>query len=236
MPKTIDFHSHILPGMDHGCSDLAQSLAQIEMIRRGGTDTVVATSHFYPGRMNLSGFVQRRENAVRALCGQLPENAPQIAVGAEVACYPGLENMKELEKLCIAGTRCLLLEMPLSRWTDAHFETVDAISSDGFTVVMAHIDRYPKEDVAQLMQLDVAAQVNASSVCSFLRRGKTKGWFAAGRVFAIGSDLHGSEKGGYDHFPRALAKLGTEKVQQVMTQSEALLRGAVYLNEMKIQN
>lgn len=229
MARIIDFHSHILPGMDHGCDGLAQSLSQLALIKSGGSDTVVATSHFYPGSISLADFVQKREAAAELLKAHLPENAPQIAIGAEVYCTPGLENLKGLEALCVAGTRCLLLEMPSEGWRDAHFETVDALSCDGFTVVMAHIDRYPKKDVETLLQLNVQTQINASALCSFLRRGALKKWFEADRVWALGSDLHGSEMGGYDHFPRALRAIGEERMRRVMAHSEALLADAVYL-------
>ena len=229
MAKIIDFHSHILPGLDHGCRDLSQSLSQLALMTAGGTDTVVATSHFYPHSISLSEFVRRRDAAAELLRAHLPENAPRIVTGAEVYCTPGLENQSGLEALCVAGTRCLLLEMPLDGWKDGHFETVDALSCDGFTVVMAHIDRYPSKDVESLMQLNVQAQVNASSLCSFLRRGKTKGWFEKDRVWAIGSDLHGSDAGGYDHFQKALRIIGEEKVRRVMAHSEGLLRDAAYL-------
>ena len=33
----IDFHAHILPGADHGSRHTVTSLAQLELIRQGGT-------------------------------------------------------------------------------------------------------------------------------------------------------------------------------------------------------
>ena len=230
MTKIVDFHSHILPSLDHGCEDIAQSLSQISLIQNAGTDMVVATSHFYPGRMSLSDFLDRRESAVSLLLQNLSEDMPQIAVGAEVHCYPGLENMVGIENLCIKGTRCMLLEMPLGDWTDAHFETVDALSNDGYTLLMAHIDRYSEYDVDRLMQLDVQAQVNAVSLCSFLKRRRVKKWFDQDRVFAIGSDLHGSEAKGYNHFPKGLSVLGEETLGCVMSHSADLLQDAIWLN------
>jgi protein-tyrosine phosphatase len=47
----IDFHAHILPGLDHGCKDLTTAVTQLKMAKKAGIDVVVATSHFYP-----SGF------------------------------------------------------------------------------------------------------------------------------------------------------------------------------------
>ena len=230
MALRIDFHSHVLPGLDHGSRDLETSLDQLAMVHENRTDILVASSHFYPHRMNLSGFLQRREAAVKELLDNLGEDCPRIVLGTETACYPGLEDMDGLEQLCIAGTNVLLLEMPMTTWKDAHLETVDAITARGIDVVLAHIDRFSESDVERVMQLDVKAQINASSLCSFFKRRKLKHWFHEGRVWALGSDLHGADRGGYDHFPKALSKLGVETVADVMARSASLLENAIYLN------
>lgn len=230
----IDFHSHILPGLDHGCHSVQTSLRQLSLIAGGGTDTVVASSHFYPDRTNMDDFRRRRASSVRALAEALPKQHPNIIVGAEVACYPGLQHMDSLEELCLAGTDCMLLEMPLARWNDALFETVDGILDRGIRVVLAHIDRYDPKDVEELMELDVMAQINASSLLPFFRRRKLLRFFEEDRVVALGSDLHGGEPGGYDHFVKALDKLGKNTVQRVMEHTEMLIQNAVFLTPAEI--
>ena len=131
MALQIDFHSHVLPGLDHGSRDLKTSLQQLLMVREGHTDVLVATPHFYPHRMNLARFLAQREESVKLLCDNMDcEDGLRVVVGTETACYPGLENMDGLETLCIAGTNCLLLEMPMTEWKEAHFETVDAIITE----------------------------------------------------------------------------------------------------------
>ena len=231
MALQSDFHSHVLPGLDHGSRDLKTSLQQLLMVREGHTDVLVATPHFYPHRMNLARFLAQREESVKLLCDNMDcEDGLRVVVGTETACYPGLENMDGLETLCIAGTNCLLLEMPMTEWKEAHFETVDAIIDRGIQVVLAHIDRCDQRDVERVMQLDVMAQINASALGSFFKRRKLKHWFAEDRVWALGSDLHGADKGGYDHFPKALAKLGKDTAARVMAHSEELLADAKFLN------
>ena len=227
----IDFHSHILPGLDHGSRKLETSLKQLDLIQKGGTEIVVATSHFYPARMNLDDFLARRRHSLAQFCPNLTENHPKIALGTEVACYPGLHHMDGLETLCIAGTDCMLLEMPLAKWSSELFETVDAITERGIQVILAHIDRYDQKDVEELMTLDVMAQINASSLCSFFRRRKLRHWFEEGRVWALGSDLHGAEEGGYDHFLKAIDKLGENTVNEVMENSRELLTNAKFLTQ-----
>ena len=41
----IDFHSHILPGIDDGSRNVKMSLAMIEELSRQGVYTICATSH-----------------------------------------------------------------------------------------------------------------------------------------------------------------------------------------------
>ena len=44
----IDFHTHILPGMDDGCKSVAESLWMLRQEQQQGVDTVVLTPHYYP--------------------------------------------------------------------------------------------------------------------------------------------------------------------------------------------
>ena len=42
----IDFHSHILPGIDDGARNLDTSMAMLEQIREQKVDYMVAAPHF----------------------------------------------------------------------------------------------------------------------------------------------------------------------------------------------
>lgn len=49
----IDWHSHILPGIDDGSGSIEESLALLKMQREQGADTVIATPHFSPTMKRL---------------------------------------------------------------------------------------------------------------------------------------------------------------------------------------
>ena len=106
----IDWHSHILPGMDDGSRDIAESLKLLAMLSQQNVDTVIATPHFSPDDESLTKFLERRQKSYEQLQLQLPKDAPKILLGAEIKYYPGLRKHPDLHQLCIAGTNILLLE------------------------------------------------------------------------------------------------------------------------------
>ena len=87
-------------------------MLQLSILKKYGVEAVVATPHFYPQIHSVEKFLLLREDGCRRL--RALENRTDVAVykGAEVLVCPGLDRMEGLEKLCIEGTRTILLEMP----------------------------------------------------------------------------------------------------------------------------
>ena len=139
----IDFHSHILPGADHGSSSVETSMAQLNMAKNAGVTRLIATPHFYPHRHTLEKFLTRREAAFKALSAQLSDGMPEVVLGAEVLVCPGFENFEGIEQLCISGTNFMLVELPFSNFNEEYAFTVKKIMKKGIEVVLAHVDRYP---------------------------------------------------------------------------------------------
>ena len=109
---TVDFHSHTLPAFDDGAKDVQESLELFRMLSEQGINTVCATPHFNANRMSIDDFLRSRSKAYINLADALPENAPTVRLGAEVAYYEGISRLDNLSSLCIEGTNLLLLEMP----------------------------------------------------------------------------------------------------------------------------
>ena len=200
------------------------------MMRDAGTDAVVATPHFYPNQTTLASFLARREDAAARLLAAGCTDIPKIFLGAEVLVCPGLQEMAELEKLAITGTRLILLEMPFRRWDNKIIETVTEIRERGLYPILAHIDRYKKEEVARLLRRGMVAQLNADGVAGLFAYLKNRRYLAGNTAVALGSDLHGAEQGGYKHFTRAVKRLGST-ADAIFARSEALLEGALPLEQ-----
>ena len=59
----IDFHSHILPGMDDGARNIDSALAMLEQIQTQQIDIMAATPHFYASKDRIDTFLKKRETA-----------------------------------------------------------------------------------------------------------------------------------------------------------------------------
>lgn len=229
----IDFHSHILPRVDHGSKNTDQSVSQIKMIG-GRTDRLVATSHFYPNAHNLDDFILRVDHAADKLREAISDlDAPEICIGAEVLLCESLDRLEGIERLCIRGTQCMLLEMPNTHaWSTRLIDTVEALMNNGIIVVLAHIDRYIRDyevDIDHLLDMGAKAQINASSFASFFSRRRMMPYLESGSVYALGSDLHCVDTHAYRDFVALESKIGRELYSDIMKKSESLLEGAELL-------
>ena len=133
--SVIDFHSHILPSVDHGCKDIKESTDQFSLIRENKTNIIVATPHFYPHVHIIDSFISKVDNAISALEDTSLDSTPLLHVGAEVLVCENLCDMDGLDRLCIRGTKTLLLELPLNMSIEKHYNTVEQLLSDDYTVV-----------------------------------------------------------------------------------------------------
>lgn len=193
---TFDFHSHILPGADHGASDRNEAMTILRAARAAGIETIAATPHFYPHRHRVEDFLKRREAAYHRIAELCGEDTPKVLLGVEVLACEGIDQMQGIEKLTLEGTNIILWEMPfdISAHTDELFETAERLIENGYTLFMAHPNRYPTESVERMVMLGAKLQLNMEDICSFRERSRAKRWVANGWVYAVGSDVHHDEK------------------------------------------
>lgn len=183
----IDFHTHILPGIDDGSRSPSMTEAMLREEASQGVSLVVATPHFYPDRMSVDGFLSRREKALaaaRLVCSQADVPLPELVCGAEVYYFRGAGRAEMIPRLCIGSTRTLLLEMPFEQWEASLLDDLRDLLSRGLRVVLAHVERYEafqrSRDVwDRVMALPVLKQINAGS---FLKAPGLSGLLAGGRV------------------------------------------------------
>lgn len=195
----IDFHSHILPGIDDGSRSVRESLELLSLLSKQGIDKVIATPHFYADNESVDEFLGRRKASFESLSAKLTDGMPEILLGAEVRYYQGISHLENLRDLRIDNSDLLLLEMPFCRWTEYTVKELSEINNLGsVTVVLAHIERYFEfrndKYLDELMHHGILMQVNASFFLEFLTRRKALKMLKNNTVQLIGSDCHGTDR------------------------------------------
>ena len=191
----IDFHTHILPGMDDGSRSIEESLAMLQAEADAGIERVVFTPHFYASQNSPQEFLRRRKESWSALLPRMYRGLPKVSFGAEVQYFEGICQAAEIAALRIAGTPYLLLEMPFRRWEDRMLDDILELSTHPDTiVVLAHIDRYlsnvSSRSLAYLRDNGVKIQMNVS-VFGERRQGHlAMSMPKAGEVHILGTDCH----------------------------------------------
>lgn len=193
-----DFHTHILPGVDDGSRNIEESMEMLRELKKQGIDMVVATPHFYCEQNTIETFLERR-NAAFALLQKAVQDEPdmpEVVCGAEVLFYPEIFALDNLEKLCIQGTRYIMIELPFQSWNGRVYDSIFRISTQiGLMPIIAHVDRYlklqkDKNCLEELLHAGAVLQVNAESFEGLLDRRKVLKLIKTGKVSLLGSDCH----------------------------------------------
>ena len=190
----VDFHSHILPRFDDGADSVQESVAILESLHCQGVGTVCATSHYLAINESVEEYVRRRERAYSHLCESAQErDLPRILLGAEIRVSYGISE-RDLAPLAFEETKALLFEMPFSELSHQPVNELRKISNRGYTVVIAHIDRYKwyrSDDIDLLCELpEVIFQINVSALRSVSARRLALKLIKRGCHVIFGSDTH----------------------------------------------
>lgn len=194
-----DFHTHILPEMDDGSPDVATSVEMIRRLREQGVERIVLTSHYYSENESVEEYLARRAAAYERLMAA-PEAVefPPLLLGAEVRLARGMADCAELKKLCVEGTRLLLLEFPYLKHADWMMQEVENMTYQLNVVPMlAHVDRFLAWGLVDKKQLeriigfeDAIIQINNEAVTDRLTKKFVKRLLKEDFLFVLGSDTH----------------------------------------------
>ena len=225
----IDFHTHILPGVDDGSKNLGESLQLLQMEQQQGIDIVVLTPHYYSSQNSPEVFFRRRYQSWRLLRGAWKPGMPRLLLGAEVEFFEGITALANLQDFCIQRTSLLLLEMPFCSWSERIIRIVEELNgTGGIQIVLAHVERYLSfqgnaQALKRLRQGGILMQVNASFFEGWLSRRKALSMLDKGMVQFLGSDCHNlsSRKPNWELVPKAV-------MQSMEASSKYLLRQYMY--------
>jgi len=169
----IDSHCHILPGIDDGSKDMAQSLEMARIAVSDGIKTIVATPHIHLGRFDND------LNSINAALSEFKEALKQndipleICLGAEVHIDP--EVMMLIANGLIPfvgeqdGLKVMLLEFPFTHIPAGSDKFVAWLKQKGIKAMIVHPERNReiRENINKLqpfIQQDCLIQVTSSSI------------------------------------------------------------------------
>lgn len=192
----IEHHCHILPQIDDGSSSVEMSIEMIKLMRSQGVEKIIATPHFYAHRENnnIKAYLEKRQNAYDRII-QADSSNSDIMLGAEVAIEYGISKLPDIDKLRLANTNYILLELPYAGFQHWYLEEITNISYEyGFTPIIAHIHRYldyySKAEYEEVLKLDAIFQINNEAFGNFKEKKFVKSLIKEGYPYLFGSDAH----------------------------------------------
>ena len=136
----IDWHCHILPGIDDGAADMEHSLAMATALAAAGFTDVYCTPHMIRGCYEAGNY------EVRQLVSKLQEHLD--AAGILLTLHPGREYYLDEylltyleEPLTLDTDRSILVEIPPRITADMVRQLLYAVVKSGFIPVIAHPER-----------------------------------------------------------------------------------------------
>lgn len=215
----IDFHTHILPGIDDGSTDSDMSVEMLKMLFVQGVDAIIATPHFYYDEISIDDFLEARRLSLDSLVDKLEKknikDRPKIIPGAEVKFFHGLDIIENAAKLCLGGTNYMLIEMPFRKWDIKDYAILARLNRNRDIIpVIAHIERYfvynsLKKMMTNLIQIGALVQVNTSFLISRRMRLRSKFMMKNGLIQFVGTDCHDMDKRKPDY------KMAVETVKKI---------------------
>ncbi|MBK5254204.1 MAG: hypothetical protein JJE03_07095 [Peptostreptococcaceae bacterium] len=234
----IDFHTHILPNLDDGSSSLDMSYVMIESLKKQGAEAIVLTPHYYYKEKTIKEFITYRKEALNRLRSNEAKRKefPDLFLGAEVAFFPMMSKMEDIEKLCITGTKYMMLEMPFGRWSRTTLEEIDNLyNAHGITPIIVHIERFVAfqkgtDNIEKLCRLDVLVQMNCEALGKRIFNKNNYNLVKNGCVNLIGSDCHNmtTRKPNLNIGIENIRKyVGSEKLQEIDNCGREVLENAL---------
>ena len=233
-----DCHTHILPGIDDGSSDIGETEELLKAELGMQVKKIVFTPHFYAHRISVEKFIKKRQEAFEQVLDLIKKDElsdfseNDFILGGEIYFFPGISKAQELDKLCFNEGEFILIEMPFAQWDMEIIKEIKNLINDRKKkVIIAHIERFAtfqkdKKAYNELLKLPVIFQINAEG---FLEGFFNKRWchkfINEHDNVILGSDCHNTKNRvpNLDEALKAIEKKhGREKIEEILKNAERL--------------
>ena len=196
----LDFHSHILPGLDDGATDIEDAVAMVSAMKDWGFERITCTPHITNKFRNTPETIKRAfEELQEALYVRNIE--VDMRMSAEYRLVP--ETWPEvLEKnwLMPIEDRFILMELPIFNPEDIKdikpLEEFRKVISMGLTPLLPHPERYfylSEKELTEFLEAGVKIQSNYGSLAGLYGEKAEKNvrhLVDQGLVSYYGTDMH----------------------------------------------
>jgi protein-tyrosine phosphatase len=196
----VDLHCHLLPGVDDGAADLADSLAMAAQAQADGIAVVCATPHIRADHDVRIEDLCARTHALRSVLRSAGMTV-DVRSGGEVAAARVRDlSGAELQTVSLGGSGTwILLEPPPGPMDDRLQDAADHLHAQGLRCLIAHPERHAGADAAtrlrRLVDRGALVQVTAGLLADSGAAPTMLAWAAQGLVHGVGSDAHSSRVG-----------------------------------------
>ena len=220
----IDFHSHILPGIDDGSRNLEQSVFMVNEAKEAGFTKIISTSHY------MENYYECNEKERRKLIEQLQSEVQgiELYLGNEIYITNNIiELLKNGQASSINGTKYVLFEFPLINTKPMNDkEVIYRLIENGYVPIIAHPERYPfiqdnPDYLFELEEMGTLFQANYGSIIGMygIKAKKTLKILLKNNLISFfGSDVHRPEQI-YNKMPKIIKKLkkiiSDEKIEEI---------------------
>ena len=228
----IDLHCHILPALDDGALDLADSLAMARQAEQDGISVICATPHV---RADHDVRIEDVAERVGSLERKLDEHAigVRIVPGGEVA-ETEIDRLSdaELHLAALGGAGGWVLLEPAPGPIGPEIErSAQRLAERGFGTVLAHPERHAgigfRDHLAGLAEQGCLIQWTAEFVAQAGPSDLVIDLAREGLVQLLGSDAHSSRAGRPVRLAAGFEQLGTVRTPAQMEWSRYLAPRAI---------
>lgn len=208
----IDFHSHILPGIDDGSKNLEQSIQIINEAKNAGFTKIISTSHY------MENYYECNEEKRKKLLEQVQKNTYgiELYLGNEIYITNNIvQLLKNGQASSINNSKYVLFEFPLTQTKPMNDkEVIYRLVENGYIPIIAHPERYPfiqanPKYLFELSDMGALFQANYGSIIGMygIKAKRTlKKLLKENLISFFGSDVHRTNQV-YIKMPQILKKL-----------------------------
>lgn len=139
----VDFHNHVLPGIDDGAKNMDDSLAMLRNFAALGVKKVIASPHsMADGYINSNQKILQKRDEVRQA---IKQNGINIEMDAAAEYYMDELFMQKIEQrdLLTIGKNYVLMELSYLSKPNNTGDAIYKLQVAGYNLILAHPERYP---------------------------------------------------------------------------------------------